>query len=113
MSHEDVETIFHEFGHALQHMLTTETQGLAAGSDKIEWDAIELPSQFMENWCYHKPTIDTFAFHYGTGLPIPDELFTKVRQAKTFQAGSQMLSYLNKAIADMELHDSKNDFRVN
>jgi oligopeptidase A len=113
MTHDDVEVLFHEFGHALQHMLTTETEGLAAGSEMIEWDAIELPSQFMENFCYHKATIDTFAFHHETNELIPEELFRKVKQAKTFQAGSHALDYINSAMVDLELHDSKNDFRMN
>merc|ERR1739847_163932 len=103
MSSGDVETLFHEFGHALQHMLTTEKDGAVAGINKVEWDAVELPSQFMENWCLHKPTVDTFAFHYETNAPIPDELFQKVKEAKNYQSGTEMLSYLRKAITDMEL----------
>ena len=84
MTFNDFCTLFHEFGHGLQHMLTKVPFSDAAGISGIEWDAVELPSQFMENWCYHKKTVDNFAKHYETGEKLPDTLFQKVCDAKTF-----------------------------
>ncbi len=77
MTFREVETLFHEFGHGLQHMLTTINEADAAGISGVEWDAVELASQFMENWCYHKPTLLGMAKHYETGETLPDELFEK------------------------------------
>mmetsp|Transcript_77135 Transcript_77135/g.165289 ORF Transcript_77135/g.165289 Transcript_77135/m.165289 type:complete len:728 (-) Transcript_77135:151-2334(-) len=104
MNFRDVETLFHEFGHALQHMLTQEPEGLAAGINNVDWDAVEQPSQFMENWVYDKPTVDKMAFHYETGEPIPEELFGKLIKAKTYRAASMMLRQLHFAILDLKLH---------
>ena len=91
MTFREVETLFHEFGHGLQHMLTRIDHGDAAGINNVEWDAVELPSQFMENWCYDKKTLYGFAKHYETGEPLPIELFEKVKAAKNFQAGLQVI----------------------
>ena len=104
MSFREVETLFHEFGHGLQHMLTTVDEPDVAGISGVEWDAVELPSQFMENWCYHKPTLLGFAKHYETGEPLPDELFHKLEQARTFRAGTQMLRQILFGLTDLELH---------
>ena len=104
MTFREVETLFHEFGHALQHMLTTVDDVDAAGSNNIEWDAVELPSQFMENWCYHRPTLLSFARHYQTGEPLPAALFDKISAARTYRAGSQFLRQLYFATLDLELH---------
>jgi oligopeptidase A len=104
MTFREVETLFHEFGHALQHMLTTVEDVDAAGSNNIEWDAVELPSQFMENWCYHRPTLLSFARHHATGEPLPAALFEKISAARTFRAGSQFLRQLYFATLDLELH---------
>lgn len=82
MTFREVETLFHEFGHALQHMLTQQQEGLVAGIRGVEWDAVELPSQFMENWCYDRPTLFSFAKHYSTGEPLPEELYEKLKAAK-------------------------------
>ncbi|KAH7566790.1 hypothetical protein JRO89_XS08G0235500 [Xanthoceras sorbifolium] len=71
----DVETVFHEFGHALQHMLTKQDESLVAGTRRIEWDAVELPSQFMGNWCYHRDTLMSLAKHYKTGESLPEDIF--------------------------------------
>lgn len=87
----EVETLFHEFGHALQHMMTTVNEGLVAGIRGVEWDAVELPSQFMENWCYDKPTLYSFAKHYQTGEPLPEDMFKRLKEAKTFRSGTMML----------------------
>ena len=75
MTFREVETLFHEFGHGLQHMLTRVDYPDAAGISGVEWDAVELPSQFMENWCYHRPTLMGMTAHYETGEPLPEELF--------------------------------------
>ncbi len=104
MGFREVETLFHEFGHGLQHMLTTVDYPDAAGITGVEWDAVELPSQFMENWCYHRPTLDKLAKHYQTGAPLPDDLFAKLVKAKTFRAGSMMLRQLSFGMTDMQLH---------
>ncbi len=104
MTFREVETLFHEFGHGLQHMLTKVDYADAAGINGIEWDAVELPSQFMENWCYHKPTLLGMTAHYETGEPLPDALFEKLCQARTFQAGMQTLRQLNFGMTDIALH---------
>ncbi len=82
----EVETVFHEFGHALQHMMTKQAEGLVAGIRGVEWDAVELPSQFMENWCYNRATLNTFARHYETNDPLPEELYKKLVAARTFRS---------------------------
>jgi oligopeptidase A len=104
MSFSEVETLFHEFGHGLQHMLTSVDFGLASGIRDVEWDAVELPSQFMENWCYHRETTLGMSRHYQTGEPLPDELFEKIRSARTFRSGSGTLRQLTFGLTDLELH---------
>lgn len=104
MTFSEAETLFHEFGHGLQHMLTNVEDGDAAGINNIEWDAVELPSQFMENWLYHKPTVDSFAVHYQTGEVLPADVFEKIRGSRVFMAGSVMLRQLQFGTLDMELH---------
>ena len=104
MSFDEVHTLFHEFGHGLQHMLTTVDQGLASGIRNVEWDAVELASQFMENWCYHRETLRDLSRHVDSGEPLPDELYQKLLAARTYRAGSQMLRQLFFATVDLELH---------
>ncbi len=104
MTFREVETLFHEFGHGLQHMLTTINEADAAGISGVEWDAVELPSQFMENWCYHRPTILKLSGHYQTGEPLPDDLFAKLTAARNFRAASMMLRQLHFGMIDMYLH---------
>ncbi|MGD9857517.1 MAG: M3 family metallopeptidase [Planctomycetaceae bacterium] len=106
MTFREVETLFHEFGHGLQHMLTTVDYPDAAGISGIEWDAVELPSQFMENWCYHRPTLMGMTAHYETGEPLPEDLYEKLCRARTFRAGSDMLRQLTFGMTDMELHSA-------
>jgi oligopeptidase A len=104
MTFHEVETLFHEFGHGLQHMLTTVNCAEVSGLRGIEWDAIELPSQFMENWCYHRETLMGISGHYLTGERIPALLFDKILAARTFRAGSMMLRQIHFARVDLELH---------
>ena len=104
MTFREVETLFHEFGHGLQHMLTNAEVGDVSGINGVEWDAVELPSQFMENWCYDKPTVYGFAKHYETGEPLPEDLFEKLKQQKTFSAGLMAMRQLYFGSLDMELH---------
>jgi oligopeptidase A len=104
MTFREVETLFHEFGHGLQHMLTTVDRESAAGINGIEWDAVELPSQFMENWCYHEPTLTGFSGHWQTGEPLPEAMFEKITRARTFRAGSDTLRQLFFGFLDLALH---------
>jgi len=104
MTFREVETLFHEFGHALQHMLTQQEEGLVAGIRGVEWDAVELPSQFMENWCYHKRTLLGFAKHWETGEPLPDDLYKKLVAAKNYRSGTMMMRQLHFACTDLGLH---------
>lgn len=106
MTFREVETLFHEFGHGLQHMLTTATIGDVAGINGVEWDAVELPSQFMENWCYDKKTLYGFAKHYETGEPLPEEMFEKLKEQKTYNTGMMSCRQLLFGLLDMELHSN-------
>lgn len=106
MTFREVETLFHEFGHGLQHMLTTIDDRDAAGINGVEWDAVELPSQFMEYWCLHRPTLMAMAKHYQTGETLPDDYYRKLKQSKTFRAASMMLRQLQLGMTDMMLHSS-------
>jgi oligopeptidase A len=100
----EVETLFHEFGHGLQHMLTQVDYASAAGINNVEWDAVELPSQFMENWCYDRPTIVGIARHYETGEQLPEDYYQKLLAARTYMSGSSMLRQLHFSAVDLELH---------
>ncbi len=106
MSFEEVETLFHEFGHGLQHMLTTVDYPQAAGINNVEWDAVELPSQFMENWCLDRKNINNIAKHWETGEPLPEEEFKKLLSNKTFNAGLSTLRQVYFALTDLKLHAS-------
>ena len=104
MTFAEVETLFHEFGHGLQHMLTRVEDGHASGIRNIEWDAVELPSQFMENWCYHEATLHGLTRHVETGEPLPHALFERLVAARTYRAGSDMLRQLLFGMTDLRLH---------
>ncbi len=106
MSFEEVQTLFHEFGHGLQHMLTTVNLPQAAGINNVEWDAVELPSQFMENWCFHKNTLLNIAKHYETGEKLSEENFEKLIKNRTFNCGMATLRQLHFAITDLRLHSN-------
>ncbi len=104
MTFGEVETLFHEFGHGLQHMLTTVNYPGAAGINNVEWDAVELPSQFMENWCYDRATLFGMAKHYETGEALPEHYYQKLKDARTYMSGTSMLRQLHFSLVDIELH---------
>jgi len=107
-THDEVITLFHEFGHGLHHMLTTIDVPEVAGINGVEWDAVELPSQFMENFCWQKQALRLFARHYQTGETLPDALFDKMVAAKNFQSALQMLRQIEFAVFDIKLHQQPN-----
>jgi oligopeptidase A len=104
LTHDEVTTLFHEFGHGLHHMLTKIEDPHVAGINGVEWDAVELPSQFLENWCWEKETLPLISSHYETGEPLPEDLLQKLLKIKTFQGASMMLRQLEFSIFDFRLH---------
>jgi len=104
MTFYEVETLFHEFGHGLHHMLTLVDYPGAAGINNVEWDAVELPSQFMENWCYDYPTLMGMAKHYETSEPLPEHYYHKLLAARNYMRGHAMLRQLHFGALDLELH---------
>lgn len=103
-NHDEVQTMFHEFGHGLHHMLTQVDYPSVSGISGVPWDAVELPSQFMENWCWQKEALADIAGHYKTGEPLPDALFDKMTAAKNFQSAMQMVRQLEFSIFDFRMH---------
>jgi oligopeptidase A len=103
-THDEVLTLFHEFGHGLHHLLTTVDYPAVAGINGVAWDAVELPSQFMENWCWEKEALDLISGHVETGEPIPDELYQRMYAAKNFQSAMQMVRQLEFALFDFRIH---------
>jgi len=104
LTHMEVTTLFHEFGHGLHHMLTRIEEMDVAGINGVAWDAVELPSQFMENFCWERHALDMMAKHYQTGEALPDALYQKLLATKNYQSGMQMLRQLEFAIFDFRLH---------
>jgi oligopeptidase A len=108
LSHDDVITLFHEFGHGLHHMLTQVNERDVSGISGVEWDAVELPSQFMENFCWEWSVLRHMTSHVDTGEPLPRALFDKMLAAKNFQSGMQTLRQIEFALFDMLLHTEHN-----
>ncbi|MBC7415754.1 MAG: M3 family metallopeptidase [Herminiimonas sp.] len=104
LTHDDVITLFHEFGHGLHHMLTRVDELSVSGISGVEWDAVELPSQFMENFCWEWNVLQDMTAHVDTGLPLPRDLFDKMIAAKNFQSGMQTLRQVEFSLFDMHLH---------
>jgi oligopeptidase A len=104
LTHDEVLTLFHEFGHGLHHMLTRVDYPAVSGINGVEWDAVELPSQFMENWCWEREALDLFARHHQSGERLPEPLYRRMIAAKNFQAAMQMLRQLEFALFDMRLY---------
>ncbi|MFO8025767.1 oligopeptidase A [Thiohalophilus sp.] len=103
-THDEVITLFHEFGHGLHHMLTRVDHIGVSGINGVAWDAVELPSQFMENWCWEREALDVITGHYQTGEPLPEDLYQKMYAAKNFQAGMFMVRQLEFSMFDFRLH---------
>jgi oligopeptidase A len=113
LTHDDVTTLFHEFGHGLHHLLTQVNEHDVSGISGVEWDAVELPSQFMENFCWEWDVLKHMTAHVDTGAPLPRELFDKMLAAKNFQSGMQTLRQIEFSLFDMLLHtihDPAQDF---
>ncbi|MDX1489058.1 MAG: M3 family metallopeptidase, partial [Acidiferrobacterales bacterium] len=103
-NHAEIVTLFHEFGHGLHHLLTKVDYVGVAGINGVAWDAVELPSQFMENWCWEREALDLLARHYRSGEPMPQNLYGKLIKTRNFQAGMQMVRQLEFGLFDMRLH---------
>ncbi|XP_041134286.1 probable cytosolic oligopeptidase A [Polyodon spathula] len=112
MSFYEVRTLFHEFGHTLQHMLSTVPYEGASGINNIEWDAVEFSSQFMSNWVYDRRTIDAISGHYQTGEPLPQAMFEKKMKARYYMKGIDMLTQLHLAALDLTLHSSTDPLEI-
>ncbi|WP_038140694.1 M3 family metallopeptidase [Thiothrix lacustris] len=103
-THDEVVTLFHEFGHGLHHMLTQVDYPDVAGINGVEWDAVELPSQFMENWCWERSVLDMIAAHWQTGEALPEALFQKMQASRHFQTAMATVRQLEFSLFDMRLH---------
>ncbi len=108
LTHDEVTTLFHEFGHGLQHMLTQIDYLGVSGINGVEWDAVELPSQIMENWCWEQEALALMSAHYQTGEPLPESLYKKMLAAKNFQAGMMMVRQLEFSLFDFKIHQAFN-----
>ena len=107
LTHDEVTTLFHEFGHGLHHMLTQIDRSAVSGISGVEWDAVELPSQFLENWCWAPEAIPLISGHYETGEALPQEMLDKLLAAKNFQSGMQMVRQIEFALFDFRIHSQE------
>jgi len=108
-THDEVTTLFHEFGHGIHHMLTQVDAAPVAGINGVAWDAVELPSQFLENWCYDEEALSFISGHYETGEALPKELLDKLLAAKNYNSGMQMLRQIEFSLFDFKIH---NDYKA-
>ena len=113
LTHDEVITLFHEFGHCLHHILTKVDYAAVSGINGVPWDAVEFPSQFMENFCWEKVSLELISGHFETGAPLPDDLFQKMLAAKNFHTGFSMLRQLEFALFDFKLHLEFDPSKVN
>jgi oligopeptidase A len=104
LSHTELTTLFHEFGHGLHHMLTRQSVAAVSGINGVAWDAVELPSQFLENWCWEREALAVISGHHETGEPLPAELLDRLLAARNFQSAMAMVRQLEFALFDMRLH---------
>lgn len=104
LTHDELTTLFHEFGHGLHHMLTEINTAGVSGISGVAWDAVELPSQFMENWCWEKEALAIISGHYETGEPLPDDLLEKMLAAKNFQSAMMTVRQLEFSLFDFRMH---------
>jgi oligopeptidase A len=104
LTHNELTTLFHEFGHGLHHMLTQQTVAAVSGINGVAWDAVELPSQFLENWCWEPEALAFISGHHETGEPLPRELLDKMLAARNFQSAIQMARQLEFSLFDFLLH---------
>jgi len=104
LTHNEVETLFHEFGHGLHHMLTQVDYVSVSGISGVAWDAVELPSQFMENWCWEREALDLFARHYQTGEALPEQLYQRMLAARNFQSAMQTVRQIEFSLFDFRIH---------
>ncbi|MDP3816625.1 M3 family metallopeptidase [Pseudomonas sp.] len=111
LTHDEVTTLFHEFGHGLHHLLTRVEHAGASGINGVAWDAVELPSQFMENWCWEPQGLALISGHHQSGEPLPQDLLDKMLAAKNFQSGLMMVRQLEFSLFDFELHATHGDGR--
>ena len=111
LTHDEVTTLFHEFGHGLHHLLTRIEHAGVSGINGVAWDAVELPSQFMENWCWEPEGLALISGHFETGEPLPKDLLDKMLAAKNFQSGLMMVRQLEFSLFDFELHATHGDGR--
>lgn len=109
LTHSEVTTLFHEFGHGLHHMLTTIEEGAVSGINGVPWDAVELPSQFLENWCWEREAIPLMSGHFETGEPLPSDMLDKLLAAKNFHSAMQMVRQLEFSLFDFRIHRDYKD----
>jgi oligopeptidase A len=108
LTHDEVVTLFHEFGHGLHHLLTQVDEAAVSGIRGVAWDAVELPSQFMENWCYDRDTLLELGRHWETGAPLPDQFISKLQESRSFLNGLATLRQVEFALFDLRMHRDYN-----